>query len=92
MIANNNEVVVCTPVYRESRTGANAVGLTLYDYAEIEMAIATEKGIKAIDQYMLTNNQKFIKYCPDKLHPNEIGHKIIADNILQEYHRLSVSE
>ena len=90
LMANNTEVVICTPVYRESKTGSNSQGLTLYDYAVIEMNIAAAKELKAIDLYKLTNNQKFIRYLPDALHPNEIGHQMIADFILNEYQRLSI--
>lgn len=91
LMNNNAEIVVCTPVFRTSRTGANSQGLYLYDYVQIEQDIAEDKGLKAIDQYKLTNNNKFINYVPDGLHPNEMGHRIMAENILNEYNRLSLS-
>ena len=90
LIANNMEVVVCTPVYRTSRTNANAQGLTLTDYANIEKAIANSHNLLVIDQYTLTNNYTFRSYLPDGLHPDEMGHRIMANNILNEYDRLTV--
>ena len=83
--ANNTEVVACTPVYRTSKTGTNTQGLTLQDYCNIIKSIATSKSIKCIDLYALTNDGVFITHCPDGLHPNEIGHKIIADLIIEQY-------
>ena len=87
--ANNTEVVACTPVYRTSKTGPNTQGLTLQDYCNIIKNVSAAKGIKCIDLYPLTNDGVFITFCPDGLHPNEVGHKIIADLIVDEYEKLS---
>lgn len=87
--ANNTEVVACTPVYRTSKTGENTQGLTLQDYCNIIKTVSTAKSIKCIDLYPLTNDGVFITFCPDGLHPNEVGHKIIADLIVDEYEKLS---
>lgn len=89
MKANNTEVVAVTPVYRTSKTGKNSQGLTLNDYCTIIKNVAAAKNIKCIDLYPLTNDGKFITYCPDGLHPNEIGHRIMADLIIQQYEVLS---
>lgn len=86
--ANNTEVVAVTPVYRTSKTGANTRGLTLQDYCTLIKNIATAKNIKCIDLYPLTNDGVFITYCPDGLHPNEIGHKIMADLIVSQYDKM----
>lgn len=88
--ANNTEVVACAPVYRTSKTGANTQGLTLQNYCDLIENVATAKGIKYLDLYTLTNDGSFITYCSDGLHPNEVGHKVIADYIISEYDRLSV--
>lgn len=85
LAANNTEVVAVTPVYRTSMTGANSRGLYLYDYVDFIKSVATEKSIKCIDLYTRTNDSNFINYCPDGLHPNEMGHRLIADHILEEY-------
>lgn len=89
MKANNTEVVAVTPVYRTSKTGKNTQGLKLKDYCDIIKSVAAAKGIKCIDLYTLTNDGVFITYCPDGLHPNEVGHKIMADLIIQQYEVLS---
>lgn len=89
--ANNTEVVAVTPVYRTSKTGANTQGLTLQDYCTIIKNVATAKNIKCIDLYPLTNDGVFINYVPDGLHPNEIGHKIMADLIISQYESLSAT-
>ena len=86
--SQNTEVVAVTPVYRTSKTGANTQGLTLQDYCTLIKQCATTKGIGCIDLYPLTNDGVFITYCPDGLHPNEIGHEIIADLILKQYEKL----
>ena len=87
--ANNTEVVAVTPVYRTSKTGVNTQGLTLQDYCTLIKNVASAKGIKCIDLYPLTNDGVFINYVPDGLHPNEIGHKIMADLIIEQYDVLS---
>ena len=86
--ANNTEVVAVSPVYRTSKTGQNTQGLTLWDYCNLIKAIAQTKSIKYIDLYTATNDGVFITYCPDGLHPNEIGHKIMADLIIEQYEAL----
>ena len=86
---NNAEVVACTPVYRTSKTGANTQGLTLKDYCDFIADIAEENEIKCIDLYTKTNDGVFITFCPDGLHPNEVGHKIMADYIIRGYEELS---
>lgn len=88
--SNNTEVVCCSPVYRTSKTGKNSAGLDLWDYCNLIKNVAQTKGCKYIDMYTPTNDGKFITYCPDGLHPNEMGHKIMADIILEEYEKLSV--
>ncbi len=87
--ANNTEVVACSPVYRTSKTGPNTQGLTLQDYSDIIKNVAEAKEIKYIDLYTLTNDGTFITYCPDGLHPDEVGQKIIADLIISQYETLS---
>ncbi len=87
--SNNTEVVCCSPVYRTSKTGKNSAGLDLKDYCNLIKNVAQVKNCKYIELYDPTNDGKFITYCPDGLHPNEIGHKIMADIILEEYEKLN---
>lgn len=85
LVSNNTEVIVCTPTMRRNMD-ANGANMTLQDYADIEKSIANEKGLGIIDLLSLTNyNNPFYHALTDGLHPNEIGHGIIADIILREY-------
>lgn len=90
LIAANTEVVCCTPVYRTNKTGANTAGLWLSDYAAIIREIAAAKGCKCIDLLAFTSDGCFSRFCPDGLHPNEMGHKVMADWIVQECDRLGL--
>lgn len=91
LIANNSgsDIVVCSPVYSSSRAGKNSQSLYLYDYALFEKEIAESHNLKFIDMYTPTNNSRFAGYCSDGLHPNEMGHRLMADIILAKYDELS---
>lgn len=84
LMANNTEVVACTPAWRTTET-ANSQGLLLTDYADSIKDIAEAKSIKCVDLFALTNNVAFAEHLPDGLHPDFMGHKMIADFILSEY-------
>lgn len=90
LIAANTEVICCTPVYRTNKTGANSQGLWLSDYAAIIREIAAAKGCKCIDLLAFTSDGCFSRFCPDGLHPNEMGHKVMAGWIVQECDRLGL--
>ena len=81
--SNNTSVIAVTPVFRTSMTGANTQGLYLYNYVDYIKQVATEKEIPCIDLYTRTNDGAFISFCPDGLHPDENGHKLMADHILE---------
>lgn len=83
LIETNTEVVICTP----TRRGTNSTigGNTLQDFADIELAVAQERELFVIDLYTLTNNAQFKRHLPDNLHPTEIGARMIADLILNNY-------
>ncbi len=82
LTANNTNVIVATPTTRTNRTGANSAGMYLSDYCTIEKNIATAMGLEVIDLNTLTNTTAFKAHLSDGLHPDEIGHRIIADLIL----------
>jgi len=84
LIANNTEVVVVTNCAR-STNGANSVGLRPSGYATIEKEIGEAKNLKVINMYALTDNADYKAQLPDGLHPNEIGHRMIANLILENY-------
>lgn len=80
--ANNTKVIVATPTVRTNKTGTNTQGLTLANYADYEKTIAASESVDVIDLLTLTNTTEFKAHLPDGLHPDEIGHRIIADLIL----------
>lgn len=82
---NNKSVVVCTPTYRTNKTAANSAGLTLADYANIEKQLADVYDVQVIDLYNLTNNNAFKATLTDGLHPDETGHRMLADIIIDNY-------
>ena len=84
LLANNASVIVCTPTARRTMT-ANTAGLTLQDYANIEKTIAANNNLKVIDLLSITNNAVFLNTLPDGLHPNEIGHGMLANAIIDNY-------
>lgn len=83
LIETNTEVVICTP----TRRGTNSTigGHVLQDFVDIELAVAQERELFVIDLYTLTNNAQFKRHLPDNLHPTEIGARMIADLILNNY-------
>lgn len=84
LIANNTQVVVATLCARSTNT-ANSAGLKPSDYAAIEKEIAAAKSLTVIDLYAGTDNAEYKAQLPDGLHPNEIGHQIIANLVLSGY-------
>ena len=85
----NAELIVMTPLHREfeneqyNSRGLRCVG-TLADYVEAIIATAKAFNVKLVDLYhnckldpqKLEDKQR---YCPDGLHPNDLGHTLIAD-------------
>ena len=88
---NNSRVIVLTPIVRTSKTAANDAGLFLVDYVSIEQEIALEKNVESINMFQLTNNGRFVNYLTDGLHPNEVGHRILADIIIEQCDLMSYS-
>lgn len=82
---NNTKVVVVTPTYRPGWTGTNHLGLYLKDYVNTEKTIAANNNCEVIDLFTLLNTTEFAATCSDGLHPNEIGHEMIAEKILEYY-------
>ena len=85
LVEANSNVVVCTPVYRTNKTAANSAGLTLADYCNIMKELAAENNCRVLDLYTLTNTATFKATLTDGLHPNEVGQKMIADIVLDNY-------
>ncbi len=89
----NAQLIVMTPLHREfenaqyNARGVRCVG-TLADYVEAVIATAKAFDAKLVDLY---HNCKLDpqkpedkqRYCPDGLHPNDLGHTLIADTFLK---------
>lgn len=84
LVSTNTEVIVLTPT-RRSTNSTNTQGLKLIDYADAEKEIATTLNVRVIDLYDFTNNSTFKGQLSDGLHPNETGHRILADIINKNY-------
>lgn len=82
LVANNTKVIVATPVTRTNKTNKNSANMYLSDYCTIEKNLASAMNLEIIDLNALTNTTEFKATLNDGLHPNEMGHRIIADLIL----------
>lgn len=82
LTANNTKVIVATPTVRPNKTNRNSAGLYLSDYCTIEKNLAMAMDLDIIDLNVLTNNDAFKATLNDGLHPNEFGHRILANLIL----------
>ena len=85
LVANNTKVVVVTPTPRTDATGNNARGMKLVNYANIEKTVASTYGCTVIDLNSLLNSTAFKNHLPDGLHPDEAGHAMIAETIIENY-------
>lgn len=94
----NSRIVLCTPIHREhyesqptDREPSSPNGTYLYQYVEAMKNSCEFYGVQCVDLYNLFGknpNFSTIKttyfHSDDGLHPNALGHKIIADIMLKE--------
>ncbi len=80
LIANNTMVIAMTPVYRTKTVSNPVMGLS--GYADSITEKATEKGVTVVPMLSLTNNADFKAHLVDGIHPDETGHRMIADIVL----------
>lgn len=76
--------VICTPMHRSTEDVKDRKGKVLCDYVKVIKNIAEKYGFYVCDLYSdLKINPKMPKdmedYCPDGLHPNDAGNRILAD-------------
>ena len=74
---------------RENKNNANKYGKTLKDYRDIILKTCEDFSIPCIDLYKESGIYVFNSvfkstYIPDGLHPNEKGHKKIANKVIGE--------
>lgn len=87
----DSNIVFATPIHRtvEEKNivkGGVPQNVTLLQYVEILREMTQYYGIPTLDLYKCSGLQPKIpviceKYMPDGLHPNDAGHKILADRI-----------
>ncbi len=81
-------VVIMTPLHRENETTPNgATGEPLSKYVDIIKEVAEYYSIPVLDLWSLGGIQPAVRsnkerYCPDGLHPNAEGHKLIARRLI----------
>lgn len=81
------KIVVLTPLHRlKEDTPINAVGTVLLDYVKIIRELAAQYGLPLLDLYETSAIQAHIpelaeKYTTDGLHPNDLGHAVLAEEI-----------
>ncbi len=86
-------IAVLTPIHREQEEKLfNEFGVrncgTLGDYVAAEKAVCVRYGIPVLDLYATSgicpdNKTNKETYAPDGLHPNDRGHRLIADKVLK---------
>ena len=83
-------IIFMTPLHRKEEIvggeGAKEGNHTLYDYVCAIREVCEFYGLPVLDLYKTSMIQPQIEYirenlCPDGLHPNDLGHKLIADRI-----------
>ena len=80
----DTKIVLMTPLPRYSKT-VNALDLKLDDYVNAVKEIAAAHELPLIDLYTMMadefTEENCETYMPDKLHPNEAGHELMAKRI-----------
>lgn len=90
----NAKIVVLTPLHRTDEnnpygdSSKTTPSGTLEEYVEILRSVARRFELPLLDLYNLSAVDTRIKgviekYIPDGLHPNDAGHKLLADEIAQ---------
>ena len=79
----SSKIVFMTPLHRASEKNLNVNGVDLEYYVNIIKRCAKEYSIPVCDLWSNCAIQPCDpvikeKYCPDGLHPNDLGHEIIA--------------
>lgn len=89
----DSQLVVMTPLHRDSENqlGINEIGIRrefpLESYVDAILSISGYYSIPVLDLFRVSGLQPAVpvlkeRYMPDGLHPNDLGHKRIADRLL----------
>ena len=86
------QIVIMTPLHRTNEANPRGDGHKAYDYGvlstyvDILKSVAVEYSIPVLDLFAMSGMQPCIEaqrtaYMPDGLHPNDLGHRRIADRL-----------
>ena len=80
-------VVIMTPLHRENENVRDMNGHVLSDYVKVIREVAEYYSLPVLDMYKMSGIQPEIpvvkqKLMPDGLHPNDEGHRIIAEKVM----------
>lgn len=80
-------IVFATPLHRGSESTVRDTRPVLKEFRNMIMEVAEYYSLPVLDLWSMsglsTNSQTIIdKYIPDKLHPNDAGHVVLADRII----------
>lgn len=80
-------IVILTPIHRTEENVPNAHQCRLIDYVKIIRETAEQYGLPLLDLYSMSGIQPCVEinrttYCPDGLHPNDAGNRLLADRIV----------
>lgn len=79
-------VVCMTPPWRFEETGTNLNGETLDAFRDVIVALATERGIPIIRaEHAIPKDRR---YYFDDAHPNEEGHRLLAQSLVPQLRAL----
>lgn len=88
----DSTIVIMTPLHRSNEDNPRGDGhkeancAPLSTYVDIIKKVAAEYSLPVLDLWSMSGIQPKVdvikqKYCPDGLHPNDAGHKIIASRL-----------
>lgn len=80
-------IVILTPIHRTSEDELNMHQCRLSDYVNIIRETASYYALPLLDLYSMSGIQPRVEinrttYCPDGLHPNDAGNRLLADRIV----------
>ena len=83
---SDSVIVFMTPIHRDNDLQPNRNNCTLADYVDIIKEVARYYSLPVLDMFAMGGIQPSVKilrdkYCPDGLHPNDAGNRIIADRL-----------
>ncbi len=82
----NATVILMTPIHRENEEIAREGFEPLLTYVNVIKEIGAHYSIPVLDLWSVSGIQPNVqilkeKYCPDGLHPNDAGHRLIASRL-----------